>query len=57
MFRLTNALAIALYLVVTSMPAGHQAPPSTPAPLVADGGEPMPPPYPLAIPGKRIFPG
>jgi hypothetical protein len=57
MLRLTNALlASAVFLAVSSTPAGHSAVFSTLAPFVADGGDPMPPPYPLAVPGKLAFP-
>jgi hypothetical protein len=57
MFRLTNALlAGALFLAVSSTPAGHRAVLSTPAPLVADGGDPGAPPYPIAVPGKLSLP-
>ena len=53
MLRLTNSLlASALLLAVCSIPAGRQAVLSTPAAQVADGGDPIPPPYPLAVPGK-----
>ena len=57
MLRLTNALlASALFLAVSSTPAGHSAVFSTLAPFVADGGGPMPPPYPLALPGRLSLP-
>jgi hypothetical protein len=53
MLRLTNAvLASALFLAVSSTPAGHQAVFSLPAAQVADGSDPIAPPYPLAVPGK-----
>ena len=57
MLRLTNALlASALFLAISSTPAGHRAVLSTPALFLADGTDPEAPPYPLAAPGKLALP-
>jgi hypothetical protein len=57
MLRLTNALlASALFLAISSTPAGHQAVLSTPALFLADGTDPGAPPYPIAVPGKLTLP-
>jgi len=57
MLRLTySLLATGLLLVASCLPTGNQAAFVTPAAQVADGTDPVPPPYPLAVPGRLSLP-